>query len=382
QQERGIDLAKLDEWEQTIEQKSWERAGELHDRTIGFAVETLAQDETIAQLLDLKSAAGAVEPQSEYEDSESQVPDVQDSSRPDANGTGSDAGSAASIPNSSHEVSSGTLTAPTAPSATEGQSAPSRPTAPGAARATAGASRGELRQLDAEVKKLSAARDEAERRFSSAESLSMELEARLAEMSAVSDDALGQVEESKQQVSMLRRAVEEKDARLVAVQEAQQKLEDELLRDQGRLQQLEANFQERLQREVSQKEQELLEEVAYLRKTGELKEKRVQELQAEKAAVERRLLVRVGDAGGDSMLEAHTAIARAFGDLSAEHPVLRVLDQPSLKLMAALFKTPPLRRVFFVASALVWLFALSQAVSPGSGGSAASAPDGGDSVLV
>ena len=72
---------------------------------------------------------------------------------------------------------------------------------------------------------------------------------------------------------------------------------------------------ERLQREVSQKEQELLDEarhfvhfaegliqVAYLRKAGEAKERRVQDLQAEKAALERRLLVKAGDS--DVLLEA------------------------------------------------------------------------------
>eukprot|EP00435_Cladocopium_sp_Y103_P061462 s188_g23.t1 len=55
EQERGIDVAKLDEWGQQIQEQAIHKTAELHERTIGRAVESLAQDETLAQLLELKS---------------------------------------------------------------------------------------------------------------------------------------------------------------------------------------------------------------------------------------------------------------------------------------------------------------------------------------
>lgn len=98
---------------------------------------------------------------------------------------------------------------------------------------------------------------------------------------------------------------------------------------------------ERLQREVSQKEQELLDEVAYLRKAGEAKERRVQDLQAEKAALERRLLVKAGDS--DVLLEACLfARAHVLGGAHSDCPSLRRHD-PGDRLS---FQKSFLRRCF------------------------------------
>ncbi|CAE7571769.1 per1 [Symbiodinium sp. CCMP2456] len=308
--DRGIDVAKLDEWEQQIQEQAANTTAELHDRTIGRAVESLAQDETIAQLLELQSEKEAVI----EEPSEAAV----------ASAEGGPA-SEAEAPTIAQEEAKA-----------KPRSHPDRE----------------------DIQSLRRSRDEA---MAQAEAL----QARLADVSAVSDEAL---EKAAHEAWLLKRAVEEKDAALASASEVHAKLEEQMVTAQRRLEDLEANFLERLQREVSQKEQELLDEVAYLRRAGEAKERRVQDLQAENGALERRLLVKassgVSDAG-DVMLEAHTAIAQAFGDLSAQHPCLRLLDEPILcgRLLALLFKQPLFRRMFFAASAFLWAFSLLHALT-------------------
>eukprot|EP00439_Symbiodinium_sp_Y106_P086557 s46_g34.t1 len=311
--DRGIDVAKLDEWEQQIQEQAANTTAELHDRTIGRAVESLAQDETIAQLLELQSPEkeAVIEEPSEAASAPAESP-----------------ASTEEVPKIAHEEAKAKAAKPR-----------SRPDA------------------EAEdIQSLQRSRDEA---MAQAEALQV----RLADVSAVSDEAL---EKAAHEAWLLKRAVEEKDAALASASEAQAKLEEQMGTAQRRLEDLEANFLERLQREVSQKEQELLDEVAYLRRAGEAKERRVQDLQAENGALERRLLVKassgVSDAG-DVMLEAHTAIAQAFGDLSAQHPCLRLLDEPILRLLALLFKQPLFRRMFFVASAFLWAFSLLHALT-------------------
>merc|ERR1740139_1612502 len=84
-QDRGIDVAKLDAWEQNIHEqgadihertiakaveKGAEIGAEIHERTIARAVETLAQDETIAQLLELKPTKQEGDDDGEEEDVE------------------------------------------------------------------------------------------------------------------------------------------------------------------------------------------------------------------------------------------------------------------------------------------------------------------------
>jgi len=332
--ERGIDVARLDEWEEKIKEQSTEQLSELHDRTIGLAVETLSQDDTLAQLLELKQAP-AVE--------EDEV-------------TGSRGGEGLSLPAADGPPETEPASTETSEPVQPEEATPPAPavqasgSTAGSQASTARAAKS-VRQMEAEIRSLKTSRDEAEQRLAGAQSQSAEFEASLAEMSAVSDDALAQAEEAKQQAYLLRRAVEEKDARMLEATEAKSQLQMELGQVKKSFEDLEASFQERLVREVSQKEQELLDEVAYLRKTGEAKERRVQELQAEKAAMERRMLVKASagsEAAGEVMLEAHTAIARAFGDMTMEHPCLRLVDEPTLKLMAVLFKQPPFRRMFAV----------------------------------
>eukprot|EP00445_Apocalathium_hangoei_P029185 CAMPEP_0203930300 /NCGR_PEP_ID=MMETSP0359-20131031/69068_1 /ASSEMBLY_ACC=CAM_ASM_000338 /TAXON_ID=268821 /ORGANISM="Scrippsiella Hangoei, Strain SHTV-5" /LENGTH=163 /DNA_ID=CAMNT_0050859463 /DNA_START=78 /DNA_END=566 /DNA_ORIENTATION=+ len=54
--DRGIDLAKLDAWEQKVQEQTEAVTAEWKDRTIGLAVETLTKDETLAQLFDFRAA--------------------------------------------------------------------------------------------------------------------------------------------------------------------------------------------------------------------------------------------------------------------------------------------------------------------------------------
>lgn len=213
------------------------------------------------------------------------------------------------------------------------------------------------------MKQLSAALSASERQERAAKAQAADLEARWHQLSAVSDEALREADEAKQQALLLRRAVEEKDQREAQANEAREGLERRLLEAQTRADRLEATFQERLVREVSQKEQELIEEVSYLRKSAEVKEKRIQELTTQRALLERNELARRGTSP-DPMLEAHVAIAKAFGDVALETPLLRMVDEPTLKLTAALFRHPVLRRSFFAVSLVLWLFALRSAMSP------------------
>ncbi|CAJ1374487.1 unnamed protein product [Effrenium voratum] len=343
--ERGIDLAKLDQWEQHLQEQAINKTAELHERTIGRAVDTLAQDDTIAQLLELKSEA--------REAAEEAVPSfgmalaAPQEERGDGSGGALEEAELAGAHLSPAEQREPETSPQVSP-------APERATAALAA-GRAAVARAPERIRQAELLELKSSRDEAFAHIA-------ELEGRLAELSGLSDDALGQADEAKLQALLLRRAVEEKDSAMVQAMEVQRKLEEQLGLSQKKLEDLEASFVERLKREVSQKEQELLDEVAYLRKAGEAKERRVQDLQAEKTAMERRLLVKasagVSDAG-DLMLEAHTAIARAFGDMSMQHPCLRLLDEPILKLMALLFQQPLFRRMFFGATAMLWVYALT-----------------------
>ncbi|CAK9058083.1 unnamed protein product [Durusdinium trenchii] len=333
--ERGIDVAKLDQWEQHIQEQAIHKTTELHERTIGRAVESLAQDETIAQLLELKQRDSLPEGAADEEvtsagASGAQLEDEGPIEQPEAND--SDVAPSAELVHDTQVRTSTAERAERAPKAKcAGRAATdARPLGPA------------TEQLEVEV--ASPSRDEAFAHLA-------ELEGRLAELSGVSDDALRQADEAKEEVLLLRRAAQEKDLAMARAAEAQARLEEDLKSSAKRLQDFEANFMERLQREVSQKEQELLDEVTYLRRAGEAKERRIQDLQAEKAAMERRFLVKAsaGVDSGDIMLEAHTAIAKAFGDVTVQHPCLRLLDEPMLKFMAVLFKQPLFRRMFVVA---------------------------------
>lgn len=201
-----------------------------------------------------------------------------------------------------------------------------------------------------------------------------DLETQYATMSAVSDDALREAEEAKMQVSLLRRAVEEKDAHIARAENSLDQLSVERSRAVHQHEELEAKFQERLQREISQKEQELLDEIEFLKKSVEVKDKKLQEAMAERGKAEKRLIHQGGGIDlpvgvqrhREAMLDAHTAIAKAFGDTAEEHPCTRLFDDPMLRVTAALFKHPVFRRLFFAASGLMWVFALRHALIPDS----------------
>lgn len=362
--DRGIDVQKLDELEQNLK----EQGKDLHERTIGAAVDVLAKDETIAQLLEIKptSREGLEEPERDDE----QVVGVDNSS-----GFASSkvlASSAETLGVGACAATSSTASCPQFQE-TAAVASPALSTAPTAAKNVARSSQRpataeqRVRQLEAEVRELSSARATAETQLSAARGRAAELEARWAELSSVSDDALLQAEETKQQVALLRQAIEDKDSRLAKAEDAREQLANERSLAAQQVQDLQASFQERLQREVSQKEQELLDEVAYLRQANETKDRRLRDIGDEKAVLEKRAAALSTQEGGrEAMLAAHTAIAKAFGDSATEHPCVRLIDEPLLKFTALLFRQALFRRVFYGASAVMWVFAFIHAISPSS----------------
>eukprot|EP00913_Durusdinium_trenchii_P018485 g17367.t1 len=346
--DRGIDVAKLDQWEQHIQEQAIHKTTELHERTIGRAVESLAQDETIAQLLELKQRDSLPEEGLGAADEEvtsagasgAQLEDEGPIEQPEAND--SDVAPSAELVHDTQVRTSTAERAERAPKAKcAGRAATdARPLGPA------------TEQLEVEV--ASPSRDEAFAHLA-------ELEGRLAELSGVSDDALRQADEAKEEVLLLRRAAQEKTTKLLYVDLCCDFFDlfvsyvspgKGLGHGTGCRGPSETGGRSQV---FGQKEQELLDEVTYLRRAGEAKERRIQDLQAEKAAMERRFLVKAsaGVDSGDIMLEAHTAIAKAFGDVTVQHPCLRLLDEPMLKFMAVLFKQPLFRRMFFGATTLL-----------------------------
>lgn len=223
------------------------------------------------------------------------------------------------------------------------------------------------------TKELASVRAAAHAQMASAEKQYAQLEARWAEVSAVSDEALRQKDEARQQVAQLRREVEERDTRLAESVDLRLKLEAEKNGAVKLHQDLEANFAERLQREVTQKQQEVLDEVQYLKKSIQARDTKLQEAAAEKARLERRILEQGGGISLEegqprmhrqAMLEAHTAIARAFGDVYEKHPLVKIVDEPLLKATTILFKQPLARRAFFFTTVIMWVLALRHALVP------------------
>merc|ERR1712107_421708 len=112
---------------------------------------------------------------------------------------------------------------------------------------------------------------------------------------------------------------------------------------------------------------ELLEEVEYLRKAVEAQERKISDLTAKS---ERRTpLLGEGLDGHaassaadlEALAQAHTTIAKAFGDVMSEHACSRLVDDPILKFTALLFRQPLLRRTFYLLTCFMWLFALFHA---------------------
>lgn len=200
---------------------------------------------------------------------------------------------------------------------------------------------------------------------------SANLESRWGEIAAVSQDAAKNSSAAKEQIDSLRKALAQADTKLADALDMRETLETETAQLKQRHSKLEATFQESLNREVSQKEQELLDEVCYLRRSQAAKEKKVQDLQTELERLERRcggLSVAAGAQGGKP-LDAHIALSRAFGyDNNDEHPCLVLLDDPSIKMSRWLLRGPWFRRFFYIATAVFWLVALQSALKPQHGG--------------
>jgi len=409
--ERGIDVACLNAWENNLQKQ-------VHENTIKRAVDTLKQDDTIAHLLDLRSSAQE-DDDIGWDDEEDTEKSWKVSGETDAlppptepagtvepagnNTAGTNVQVAPAERSLGHTSAADLSTIPVCKaSASRALEAPpistvqtvaalqkvpvdEEPTGGGdtsqvispsyvvpSSGSTTSESKTSSSSNAAKVRELTASKTALEAQLTAAKNHSTELEGRLAEMSAVSDDALQQAEEARQQAKMLRKAVEDKDACIVSLEKQQQELGKAKSDMESKLQDLEASFNDRLQQEVIEKEQQLHEEVEYLRKSADIKEKRLQEVVAEKNQFERRLGERDVEAAGghggrEAMLEAHTAIAKAFGDSSGQHPCMRLLDEPMLKFTAVLFKQPLFRRVFFFASLVLWVFAIRYAISPQGG---------------
>lgn len=350
--ERGIDVTTLDAWEQSLQQQR----NELHERTIGRAVDTLAKDETIAQLLELRPLAAAVE------EDEEEMPAAEQGGQP---------GDSAVRVLSPGTVLVSASVLDAAPAVTAGAAIGD---AAGTAAVLVGCEPGAagsnvLRQLEGEIRERREAKLAAEVELAAARAQKTSLEARWAEIIAVSEDAAKGAQEAKQHAELLRTALEEKDAKLVETEDAKERMEMERQLLKRRHADLEAAFQERFQREVSQKEQELLDDVAYLRRSQEVREQRLQDLTADKERLQHIAVCATpagGRLGAPGTVEAHLALARAFGhDDSAEHPCLRLWDEPALKLSSWLLKMPWLRRVFFLVTLVAWVVALRSALAPG-----------------
>jgi len=114
-----------------------------------------------------------------------------------------------------------------------------------------------LKKLEAENREAAANRATVEGKLAAARAHCKNLETRWADISGVSDDALQHAEEARQQVAALRRALKVKDGRIAEAEEACQRLTLEKESVELKRRDLEANFQKSLEREVSQKEQEL-----------------------------------------------------------------------------------------------------------------------------
>lgn len=386
--ERGIDVQKLDEWQHDLEDKGQE----IHERTIGAAVDILAKDETFKQLLEINQdpfekskSLDAEAPQDVIAEArETFVPsrpeptaapdDAIIATPPAASAVASVAAPVAGMPPSVVARAADLGPSPSADGTVEQGPAvaPAQSRAPMSEQCSAASPADRpradqrTRHLEKEARELKAAGAAAEAQLAAVRARAAELEARWAELSGVSDDALRRAEEARQQVALLRRSVEEKDLQIAKADHSREHLMSERCRTQRQLEELEASFQERLQREISQKEQELLDEVSYLRKSKDAKDRRLRDLGNEKVELDKQLASAdaAGGANREAMLQAHTAIARAFGEMETELPFTRLLDEPLLKFTAALFKQALFRRVFFGASAVMWIFALRQALWP------------------
>lgn len=373
---RGIDVAHLDKIEEDLRQQHKELVESASTAVVGV----LSKDETLAQLLDIKADAddgdwgsdtGEVPEPLGAPPAAEAAPSARERQDSAQSADGHRPPATASAP--AEAAPAAAAAAVSAVAAVAAAQKPVVAAAPQRPSVTAASGRERLRQLEAEVKDLANGKASAEAQLEKARAQSASMEARLGQLTGVSDDALRDGDEARSQAAALRRAAEAKDARIATLEAAQEKLGFEKAAIEQARDDLEKGFQERLRREVSQKEQELLEEVSYLRESVASRERRLQALSAEKTQLEKRAMAHGGGLEIDpatgrydreAMLEAHTAIAKAFGDVSTESGLLRCFDEPLLKFTAVLFKQSLLRRMFFLVSAVMWVFGVCHAAMP------------------
>eukprot|EP00929_Paragymnodinium_shiwhaense_P055988 TRINITY_DN28021_c0_g1_i1.p1 TRINITY_DN28021_c0_g1~~TRINITY_DN28021_c0_g1_i1.p1 ORF type:complete len:398 (-),score=131.81 TRINITY_DN28021_c0_g1_i1:47-1240(-) len=277
---------------------------------------------------------------------------------------------AAAAATAASSAGSGVVAAVSAPRSSSSSAAP--PSASHGGKQESAAER--LARLEAEVRENKAAVAAAETQLAALQPNVVELEARWEEISVISNDALRQRERVLKQAAELRKQVDEKDASIASLRVSTEQVELEVMQSEEAHRSLQVGFQERLQREVLENERQLQSELASLRAADERRERQFKELTAQKTRLERleaagKASAECGSVGNalsddvrEAMCQAHYTIAKAFGDVSLEAPLMRVFDEPMLKFTAFLFKQPQFRRVFFGATAVIWAFGMLRAI--------------------
>jgi len=388
---RGLDVAALDDLEMNLENKLHQQTAELHARTVGAAVKTIARDETLAQLLDVKCSREVPCDSDELDFDLSQSVDSIDSPfAGDATGAceaqhlghareaeGAYGGSSsaplrdrfsppsAAVLDSVHAIQAGGHDSPESPKHAQQPHLLAGSSVVSSAGNSARRADENARRLEEEVARITAANKALENQLAAAIAENLELQSRWSQISTVSDEAFRESETAKQEASVFRRAVEERDTRIVELQDALEGSELENVKLREKVEEFQSQFQDRLESQVTQRELELTKEVDYLRKAVEAKEKKIETMSAKterRASQSFDISAPRSAADREALLDAHSAIAKAFGDVMAENPCLRVLDEPTLKFTALLFKQPILRRLYYIISVFLWVFALLHAI--------------------
>mmetsp|Transcript_26734 Transcript_26734/g.70215 ORF Transcript_26734/g.70215 Transcript_26734/m.70215 type:complete len:431 (-) Transcript_26734:470-1762(-) len=385
---RGLDVAALDDLEMNLENKLHQQTAELHARTVGAAVKTIARDETLAQLLDVQCSREVPCESDELDLDLSQSVDSIDSPfagdatgacEPQHLGAGEAEGAygsssaplrdrfspSAAVLDSVRTIQAGGHDSPESPKHAQQPHLPAGSSAGSSVGSSARRADENARRLEEEVARITAANKALENQLAAASAENLELQSRWSQISTVSDEAFRESEAAKQEACAFRRAVEERDTRIVELQEALEGSELENVTLREKVEEIQSQFQDRLESQVTQRELELTEEMDYLRKAVEAKEKKIETMSAKterRASQSFDISAPRSAADREALLDAHSAIAKAFGDVMAENPCLRVLDEPTLKFTALLFKQPLLRRLYYIISVFLWVFALLHAI--------------------
>jgi len=366
-EEKGVDLSKLDALE--------DRFASKQEELCSAAISALTKDETLAQLLDLKPAGQArAQPHGDaLEHGSAGIEAPEDMMRPAALAAGSAVadGCAAgqALSPGPAEVTAGSSRSAVVPPEVARPAGVGMPSSSalsaGADAADAGRAPGSEVLHDpvaatrasrpaaseAEVQRFREAAESAESELSKAKAQLQALEARCAELSAISDDALSQTEALRRESCSWQERAEEEQKRLQAAELERVRLAEALAEAQRAG---EAPAEE-------PRAQELAAEVAYLRKALDAREQRLREATEERQCLQQRDLASKAAARDPEhglLLEAHTAIAAAFGDSLSAPPLVRFIDEPLLRFTAVLFKQSFFRRAFYASTALIWIFAL------------------------